>query len=117
MAIFLKIYWEKGKVKVATKTLKNLNATYDEILQKDSWGDRSVTFKKEVNFNKFVLEVIASEGKLEVILDGEEKIILDDIHMQKWSVFENYFKAGNYLQTIDNESFAKVKFYDLTVKH
>ena len=61
--------------------------------------------------------MIASEGRLEVILNDEESVVYDDIHMQKWGVFENYFKAGNYLQTKDEGSFAKVKYYDLEISH
>jgi hypothetical protein len=37
--------------------------------------------------------------------------------MQKWGVFENYFKAGNYLSTIDSGAFARVKYYELKVTH
>ena len=33
--------------------------------------------------------------------------------MQKWGVFENYFKAGNYLGTNDSGAFARVKYYNL----
>ena len=32
-------------------------------------------------------------------------------------VFENYFKAGNYLQSKDEGAFATVKYYDLEVSH
>jgi len=66
---------------------------------------------------KFTLEVIASEGRLEVILNEEESVVYENISMQKWDIFENYFKAGNYLQTKDEGSFAKVKYYDLEVSH
>ena len=65
--------------------------------------------------NPFDLEIIASKGKLEVKLNGKSKIF-EDKSLQKWN-FENYFKAGNYLQTRDPNGFAEVKYYSLSVQH
>lgn len=114
----LKIYWENGKVKVKTKELKNLNATEKEILYTDAWtDDAGYTFSEYVGFDKFTLEVKVSYGRLEVILNNTISKVYENIHMQKWSVFENYFKAGNYFQSKDLNSFAKVKYYELEVKH
>jgi len=114
----LKIYWDKGKVRVKTKYLKDLDANDEEILYKDAWGDdEGFNFSEEVGFDSFTLEVIASDGRLEVILNEQESVVYDDIHMQKWSVFENYFKAGNYLTTLDEGAYAKVKYYELEVSH
>lgn len=31
--------------------------------------------------------------------------------MEKWGIFENYFKAENYFQSRDEGVFAKVRFY------
>ena len=114
----LKIYWAYGKIRVKTKVLKDLNATYKEMLSVNAWGDdEGVYFDEEVGFEKFTLEVIASDGRLEVILNDKQTLVYDNIHMQKWSVFENYFKAGNYLATLDEGAATKVKYYDLTVSH
>lgn len=114
----LKIYWVNGYVRVKSKELKNLNASEPEILYVDAWtDDDGYTFPDYVGFDKFTLEIIASEGKMKVILNGEKTLVYDDIHMQKWGVFENYFKAGNYLATKDNGSFAKVNYYELEVSH
>lgn len=114
----LKIYWDKGKVRVKTKVLKDLNATEEEILHTDAWGDdEGYNFPVEVGDQKFTLEVIVSEGRMEVILNEEHSVVYDDIHMEKWGIFENYFKAGNYLQTTDEGSSATVKYYELEVKH
>ena len=114
----LKIYWYKGLVRVKTKVLKNLDATYEELLHTDAWGDDAGrNFKEYVGFEKFTLEIVASDGKMEVILNGNEKFVYNDIHMQKWGVFENYFKAGNYLSSKEAGAFARVKYYDLTVLH
>ncbi|WP_051941878.1 polysaccharide lyase family 7 protein [Maribacter forsetii] len=114
----LKIYWQKGKVRVLTKKLKDLNATDEEILHTDAWEDNEGhTFSEEIGTGTFSLEIIASEGRLEVILNETDSVVYEDIHMQKWSVFENYFKAGNYLQTLDAGAFARVKYYELEVAH
>ncbi len=114
----LKIYWDNGKIRVKTKKLKNVNATVPEILHTSAWtDDAGHNFPLESGTEKFTLEVIASEGRLEVIFNETESVVYDDIHMQKWGVFENYFKAGNYLQTKDAGSFAKVKYYNLVVSH
>lgn len=114
----LKIYWHKGLVRVKTKFLKDLNASDTEILHTDAWGDDDgFNFSQAVGFNQFTLEIIVTEGRMEVILNDDESVVYDDIHMEKWGIFENYFKAGNYLQTTDQGSFSRVKYYDLEVSH
>lgn len=114
----LKIYWENEKVKVITKQLVDVNATDLEILKKDAWKDApSHTFNTLVGKGKFTLEVQASDGKLKIILNDAESVTYDDIHIQRWSVFENYFKAGDYFQTLDAGAQAKVKYYKLEVSH
>lgn len=114
----LKIYWQKGKVRILTKKLKDLDTSGDAILSTDAWGDDDgFTFDEEVDDNTFSLEVIVSDSRLEVVLNDNESKVYDDINMQKWGVFENYFKAGNYLQTVDEGSSATVKYYSLEVTH
>ena len=114
----LKIYWDKGKIRVKTKVLKNLNAVEPEILHEDAWdNDEGFNFKEEVGFRKFTLEVKVSDGKMVISLNGTEFKVYENIHMKKWGVFENYFKAGNYFQTRDKGAYAKVRFYELEVSH
>lgn len=114
----LKIYWDKGKVRVKTKVLKNLNASYEEMLHEDAWdNDEGFNFEQEVGFRKFTLEVQVSDGKMVIILNGSEYKVYEGIHMKKWGVFENYFKAGNYFQSRDEGSFSKVRYYELVVSH
>ena len=114
----LKIYWTDGKVRVKTKILKDVNATETEMLYTDAWtDDEGHTFSEEVGFDKFTLEVKASDGRMEVILNDNETVVYDDIHIQKWGIFENYFKAGNYLVSLDEGSFARIKYYELVVSH
>ena len=114
----LKIYWDNGKVRVKTKLLKNLNASYKEMLHEDAWdNDEGFNFKQKVGFRKFTLEVKVSDGKMVIILYKNEFKVYKSIHIKKWGIFENYFKAGNYFQSRDKGSFSKVKFYELEVSH
>lgn len=114
----LKIYWDNGKVRVKTKVLKDLSAGVPEILHEDAWdNDEGFNFEQKVGFKKFTLEVEVSEGKMVIILNGNEYKVYENIHIRKWGVFENYFKAGNYFQTRDEGAYAKVRFYELEVSH
>lgn len=114
----LKIYWQDGKIRVKTKELKNLYASNIEMLHEDAWGDdEGYTFPEEVGFNKFTFEVKVSEGKMVVVLNNHVYKVYENIHMKKWGIFENYFKAGNYFQTRDDGAFASVKYYELEVSH
>jgi hypothetical protein len=114
----LKIYWDKGKIRVKTKVLKFLGTQPEGLLYEEAWGDdKGYTFKEKVGFKKFDLEIDVSNGKMVVSLNNKEFRTYDNIHIEKWGVFENYFKAGNYLQTRDENAFAKVKFYELEVSH
>tara|TARA_B100000929_G_C15459209_1_gene403931 strand:- start:404 stop:1309 length:906 start_codon:yes stop_codon:yes gene_type:complete len=114
----LKIYWNDGKVRVKTKVLKDLDASDEEILHTDAWGDDDgFNFAERVDTEPFTLEIVVSEGKMEITLNDDETVVYDDIHIQKWGVFENYFKAGNYLSSIDENAFSYVKYYELEVSH
>ena len=114
----LKIYWVDGHVRVKAKVLKDPDTGYPDILHVDAWGDDAGhTFSEEVNFDPFTLEVVASEGKMTVTLNDNESLVYEGIHMEKWGIFENYFKAGNYLATRDEGAFSRVKYYDLEVEH
>ncbi|MFK7905062.1 MAG: polysaccharide lyase family 7 protein [Chitinophagales bacterium] len=114
----LKIYWAYGYVRVKTKVLKDINASGIDILPVSAWGDDDgYTFNEYVGFDKFILEVKVEEGRMEVILNDNESVVYDDIHIQKWGIFENYFKAGNYLASKDEGSFSKIKYYELEVTH
>ncbi|WP_221420250.1 polysaccharide lyase family 7 protein [Fulvivirga sp. M361] len=114
----LKIYWDEGKIRVKTKVLKDTNASEPEILHEKAWGDdKGRNFKEIVGTDKFTLEIKVSEGRMEVSLNDKETFVYNDIHMQKWGVFENYFKAGNYFQSKESGSHAYVKYYSLEVKH
>jgi len=114
----LKIYWRDGRVRVKVKQLKNINVSDTQSLYTDAWEDDDGRyFAQRVDNEKFTLEVIASEGRMEVTMNDEETFVYDDIHMQRWGIFENYFKAGNYLVTTDEGAFCRIKYYDLEVTH
>lgn len=114
----LKIYWTNGKIRVKSKKLKNLKASDEEILRKDAWtDDDGYTFEQEVNFRKFKLEVDVSSDEMVVALNDSEYKVYKGIHIEKWGVFENYFKAGNYLRTTDEHAYAKVNFFSLEAQH
>ncbi|MGY0391379.1 polysaccharide lyase family 7 protein [Bizionia sp. KMM 8389] len=114
----LKIYWQNGKIRVKTKVLKNKNASDLEILHEDAWGDdKGYTFKQEVGFKKFTLEVTVTDGKMVVTLNNHEYAVYEDINMKRWGIFENYFKAGNYFQSREEGTSAEVKYYSLEVSH
>lgn len=114
----LKIYWVNGYVRVKTKVLNNLNDTDEEALHTDAWGDDTgYTFPEYVGFNKFTLEVDVEDGRMEVILNNAASKVYDDIHIQRWGIFENYFKAGNYLVSLEDDAFSRVKYYNLEVSH
>lgn len=114
----LKIYWNNGKVRVRTKMLKDLNVSDEEMLHTDAWkDDQGHTFSEFVGTEKFTLQVIVSDGRIEVILNDKDSFVSDNVHMEKWGVFENYFKAGNYFISKDQGTSAIVKYYDLKVEH
>ena len=114
----LKVYWDKGKIRVKTKELKNLSVRSPEILHKDAWtDDKGRNFKEEVGFRNFILEVKVSDGKMVVSLNNSEFFVYENASIKRWDIFENYFKVGNYLQTRDKDAFAKVKLYELSVEH
>ena len=109
----LKLQWYRGQIRVHTKKLLDINASPTEILHSSAWGNQASNFSEEVGHEKFTLEIIASDGRMEVILNENESKVFEGIHMEKWGVFENYFKAGNYLSANESDAFAKVKYLSL----
>jgi len=113
----LKISWYNGEIRLVSKVLKK-GMSGKDIFYKDSWKDAEpYVFPEKVDFDKFSLEIIAEDNKLTVVLNDIHKKVYDSKDIKKWGVFENYFKAGNYLTSVKPGSFAKVKFYNLEVTH
>lgn len=113
----LKMYWEEGFIWAFKKSLVNEATTGINLLNTTSsiWKDEKINMGY-VGFNEFEFRIKASKGKLELQLNNESPNIYEDTSLAKWP-FENYFKAGNYLQTTNSEAFARVKYYNLTVTH
>lgn len=78
-------------------------------------GSEHNNFKEEVNNEPFTLEIIASKERMEIILNKDKSVVHESVDIERWGVFENYFKAGNYLQTRDKGVFSEVKYYELEV--
>lgn len=114
----MKISWLNGYVRLNSKELKNPNAEVPEILHTDAWdNDSGYTFPTYVGYEPFILEIRAGNGIMEVVLNDKETKTYIGNSIEKWGVFENYFKAGNYLGTTDENAFARVKYYSLEVNH
>lgn len=113
----LKMYWIDGHLKAYKKTLVDPTTTGLDLLDVSSatWTDISHDFGY-VGYEPFHLKIIASTGKLEVILNETNTHIFEDISLAKWP-FENYFKAGNYLISTDASANATIKYYELSVTH
>lgn len=113
----LKMTWIDGYLWAYKKSLVNENTSGDDLLDVSSstWSDIKHNFGY-VGFDAFELEVKASEGKLVITLNDTNSFTYEDISLDKWP-FENYFKAGNYLGSIEADAFSKVKYYQLTVTH
>ena len=114
----MKISWLNGYVRLNSKELKNPIAQVPDILHTSAWdNDDGFTFPVKVGYEPFTLEIIASENKMEVILNETYSRVYQGNSITKWGVFENYFKAGNYLSTTDKNAFSRVKYYSLEVIH
>ncbi|MCF6181269.1 polysaccharide lyase family 7 protein [Lutibacter sp.] len=113
----LKMTWIDGNLWAYKKSLINENTNGDNLLDVSSntWSDIKHNMGY-VGYEAFDLQIIASAGKLEVILNGNNSYTFEDGSLAKWP-FENYFKAGNYLGSTDKEAFSKLKYYKLTVTH
>jgi len=112
----LKVYWQDGQIRAFVKKLKDPDASDDEILKRSAWEDEKYTFQTPVGYEPFDLEVVASAGRLEVVLNHGERHVWQTPSLARWP-FEDYFKAGNYLQTRDQGAYASVVFYELEVTH
>ena len=113
----IKMYWEDGHIWSFKKSLVNESTSGDDLLEvgNNTWYDEK-TDMGYVGFETFSLKIIASDARLEIILNDQDPLVYQDISLEKWP-FENYFKAGNYLQTDTPEGSASLKYYNLTIQH
>lgn len=114
---FIKIFWDNGEIKVVRKVLKDFNTLGNALLMKDAWkDDKDKSFRRDIDFERAKIRITAKKGKVEMQLNNQRPIVFDDINVKQW-YFENYFVAGNYLQTKEQSAKSIVKFYDLQVHH
>lgn len=113
----IKIYWKDGYIWCHKKSLVDestdgfdLYGVYD-----GTWSDIKVNLGY-VGYEIFDFRITASNARIEVQLNDNDPYIYQDISLVKWP-FENYFKAGNYLASIDETAFSYVKYYDLNINH
>ena len=113
----IKLYWEDGYLWSFKKSLVDEATSGDDLLDvsNSTWTDEKHNMGY-VGFDAFEFRITASAGKLELQLNNETPYIYQDVSLAKWP-FENYFKAGNYLNSTASGAFARVKYYQLTVSH
>lgn len=113
----IKIYWKDGYVWCHKKSLIDENTEGDDLLEtsNNTWTDIKDNLGY-VGYDAFDFRITASDARIEVQLNNGTPIVYQDTSLDKW-LFENYFKAGNYLTTTDNNAFSIVKYYNLSVTH
>ena len=113
----LKMTWIDGNLWAYKKSLVNESTSGDDLLDvsSDTWSDIKHNMGY-VGYEPFDLQIIASDAKLEIILNNDISLVYEDISLDKWP-FENYYKAGNYLGSTHPDAFSKIKYYELTVTH
>jgi hypothetical protein len=112
----IKISWENGLISVKSRTLKTKTPSFADALNKENWEEgKDSVFKQKIDFDKFTIEIKTSEGKIEVILNGNESIMVNNAELKLIKGFENFFRTGNFLQSLDPHSFSKVKIYSLDI--
>ncbi|WP_158838832.1 polysaccharide lyase family 7 protein [Polaribacter sp. L3A8] len=113
----IKMTWIDGDLWVYKKSLVNENTTGNNLLDVSSstWTDEKYNMGT-VGFNEFQFSIKVTKGRIELQLNNENPYIYKDISLAKWP-FQNYYKAGNYLNTTDSGAFSKLKYYSLSVSH
>ncbi|MEL7145951.1 MAG: polysaccharide lyase family 7 protein [Bacteroidota bacterium] len=112
----IKIVWENERLKVQRKILKNESTVGDQLLSKSAWEDHDARYSKKVGFDKFKVKIVAKKGKIIIQIGDEAPIVYRDTSVKQW-YFENYFTAGNYLQSKATGANSTVKYYYLKVTH
>ena len=113
----LKMYWKDGFLWSHKKSLVDESTSGDDLLDtsSDTWEDikHNLGF---VGFDPFNFKITASDARLELQLNDDQPFVYEDISLDKWP-FENYFKAGNYLNSTHPDAYSYVKYYNLHVSH
>jgi len=113
----IKIYWKDGYIWSHKKSLIDENTDGDDLLEtsNNTWYDIKENLGY-VGFEAFDFKITATDAKIELQLNNDDPYIYQDVSLDKWP-YENYFKAGNYLTTTDEDAFASIKYYNLHVIH
>ncbi len=113
----IKIYWKDGYVWCHKKSLEDESTSGDDLydVYNGTWADIKVNLGY-VGYDAFDFRITASDARIEVQLNEDEPYVYEDVSLNKWP-FENYFKAGNYLTSTDDNAFSYVKYYNLSVTH
>ena len=113
----IKIYWKDGYVWCHKKSLIDESTKGDALLEtsNNTWTDIKVNLGY-AGFEAFDFRITATDARIEVQLNQDTPFVYQDISLDKWP-YENYFKAGNYLTTIDSDAFSYVKYYELSISH
>lgn len=113
----LKMTWVNGYLWAYKKSLVNENTAGNDLLDVSSntWSDIKHNFGY-VGYDPFTFKITATTGKLELQLNNDAPFIYEDVSLAKWP-FENYFKAGNYLGSVEPNASSTIKYYELTVAH
>lgn len=116
----IKIYWKDGFIWCHKKSLVDENTSGTDLIQPYSVANHLWTDVKNnlgyVGYEPFNFRITATDAKIEVQLNNDTPIIYQDTSLDKWQ-YENYFKAGNYLISTQENAYAYIKYYNLSVTH
>ncbi|MDO6596554.1 polysaccharide lyase family 7 protein [Oceanihabitans sp. 2_MG-2023] len=113
----IKIYWKDGYIWSHKKSLIDESTDGDDLLETSSntWTDIKLNLGY-VGFEAFDFRITASDAKIEVQLNNNAAHVYQDVSLNKWP-YENYFKAGNYLNSTHADAFSYIKYYNLSITH
>ena len=116
----IKIYWKDGYIWCHKKSLINEDTQGTDLIQPYTSSNNFWTDVKNnlgyVGNEAFDFRITASDAKVEVQLNNNTPVTYQDISLDRWQ-YHNYFKAGNYLTTTDNNAFSYIKYYSLEISH
>lgn len=114
---YLKIFWQNEGLRMTRRVLKDESVVGDALLTKSAWKeDDGIYLGDKVGFDKVKIKLTIKRGKVSIQVNEERAKVFRDISVSQW-YFENYFSAGNYLQSKDSTAHSIVKYYQLEASH
>lgn len=113
---FLKIYWQDGWLYVKRRILKDEFTVGNALLDKNSWKESKGENLAKIGHDKIKLSIEVKRGAVLIRVNNGKPLVYRDASVKQW-YFENYFTAGNYLQSKDTNAYCMVKYYDLKLSH